>query len=298
VKDASFVPEVGPWAEDKLACLRKYLSAYTTILRKQSFKGYVYVDAFAGTGTAKIRKKKAGDAENQAFLSALGLGEDQGQERFILGSPRIALEIDHSFTHYVFVELDEKRRKELHKLQQQYGASRDIKIHDQNCNEYLSQLVAKKGINWREWRGVVFLDPFGTHVPWKTIEGLARTQSFEAFINFPCMAINRLAKNDGNITEHFRQILNEYFGSPEWFDVMYQEESGLFGPLLNKVDDASKALLNWYRKRLKAEFGLASRARLIRNTKNSPLYYLLWAGPNPTGQRIANYRRSDLLMEI
>ena len=286
---ASFVPEVGPWAEDKLECLRKYLSAYTTILRKQRFKGYVYVDAFAGAGTAKIRRKKAGDADNQAFLSALGLGEDQGQERFILGSPRIALEIEHPFTHYVFVELDEKRRKELHKLQQHYGTSRDIKIHDQNCNEYLSQLVTKKDINWREWRGVVFLDPFGTHVPWKTIEGLARTKSFEAFINFPCMAINRLAKNDGNITENFRQILNEYFGSPEWFDIIYEEESGLFGTALNKVDNASKALLNWYRKRLKAEFGLASQARLIRNTKNSPLYYLLWAGPNQTGQRIANH---------
>ena len=77
---ASFVPEVGPWAEDKLECLREYLSAYTTILRKQRFKGYVYVDAFAGAGTAKIRRKKAGDADNQAFLSALGLGEDQGQE--------------------------------------------------------------------------------------------------------------------------------------------------------------------------------------------------------------------------
>ena len=56
----SFVPEVGPWAEDKLECLRRYLSAYTTILRKQRFKGYVYVDAFAGAGTAKIRKKFEG----------------------------------------------------------------------------------------------------------------------------------------------------------------------------------------------------------------------------------------------
>ena len=58
VISASFVPEVGPWAEDKLECLRKYLAAYTTILRKQRFKGYGYVDAFAGAGTAKIRKKK------------------------------------------------------------------------------------------------------------------------------------------------------------------------------------------------------------------------------------------------
>src|SRR5262252_8074405 len=74
VISTSFVPEVGPWAEAKLECLRKYLSAYTTILRKQRFKGYVYVDAFPGAGTAKIRKKKAGDADNQAFLSARGLG--------------------------------------------------------------------------------------------------------------------------------------------------------------------------------------------------------------------------------
>jgi hypothetical protein len=33
VISASFVPEVGPWAEDKLECLRKYLSAYTTMVR-------------------------------------------------------------------------------------------------------------------------------------------------------------------------------------------------------------------------------------------------------------------------
>lgn len=289
MKFTPLVPEVGPWAEIKLDCLRKYLAAYTTILRKQRFKGYVYIDAFAGTGTAKIRQRKTESAEGETFLSSLGLIEDQEQERFILGSPRVALELEHPFTDYIFVELDEKKRSELQNLQQQYSASRKITVSDQNCNDYLGQLVARTDINWKEWRGVVFLDPFGTHVTWKTIEGLAKTHSFEVFINFPWMAINRLAQNDGRIKEHFRQLLDEYFGSPEWFDILYQNELGLFGNTLNKVEDAAKALLHWYRKRLQTEFGLASRARLIRNTKNSPLYYLIWAGSNATGQKIANH---------
>ncbi len=284
------VPEVGPWAQEKLKCLGDYLAAYTMVLRKQNFKGYVYIDAFAGAGTAKIRKKGSA-SDQQVALDLLGGVADEEQEEFIRGSPRIALDLQHPFTNYVFVELKEKRRNELLKLQQHYDKSRNIKIYDKNCNEYLRELAENKKINWKEWRGVVFLDPFGAHVPWSTIQGLAATKSFEVFINFPCMAINRLADNDGELKDEHRKILDEYFGSPDWFDVMYQEQSAdLFGSKgRNKKNDAQKKLLNWYRNRLKTEFGHASSARLIRNTRNSPMYYLIWAGPNATGQRIASH---------
>jgi hypothetical protein len=46
---------VGPWAKDKLERLQKYLSAYTTIMRKQKLcKGYFYIDAFAGPGEHEL----------------------------------------------------------------------------------------------------------------------------------------------------------------------------------------------------------------------------------------------------
>jgi len=52
------LPEVGPWAADKLARLREYLQAYTTILSKYRY-GFVYIDAFAGAGSAYVRPKRA-----------------------------------------------------------------------------------------------------------------------------------------------------------------------------------------------------------------------------------------------
>lgn len=49
---------VGPWAIDKLDRLRKYLSAYTTIMKDQRWcAGYYYIDAFAGPAICTQRKK-------------------------------------------------------------------------------------------------------------------------------------------------------------------------------------------------------------------------------------------------
>ena len=39
----------GPWTQEKLEILRRYLNAYTDVLKKQPFK-LTYVDAFAGAG--------------------------------------------------------------------------------------------------------------------------------------------------------------------------------------------------------------------------------------------------------
>ena len=39
----------GPWTEQKLEILRRYLDAYTTALKGQGFQ-LIYIDAFAGAG--------------------------------------------------------------------------------------------------------------------------------------------------------------------------------------------------------------------------------------------------------
>ncbi len=55
------------WTEEKLERIRKYLSAYTTIMRKHNFK-YAYIDAFAGTG---YRELKDGEELGQLLLPEL-----------------------------------------------------------------------------------------------------------------------------------------------------------------------------------------------------------------------------------
>lgn len=51
------LPEVGPWAREKLNGLRAYLSAYTRILSKHAPLKTVYVDAFTAAGRAVVRKR-------------------------------------------------------------------------------------------------------------------------------------------------------------------------------------------------------------------------------------------------
>jgi len=95
------LPEVGPWAREKLAGLRAYLSAYMTILSKHAPLRTVYVDAFAASGRAVVRKKDHDDPTIH-----LDLGEearDEESRRVIDGSPRVALEIDPPFEQYVFI---------------------------------------------------------------------------------------------------------------------------------------------------------------------------------------------------
>ena len=43
--------EIGEWSEIKLEIIKKYASAFTTIMKNQAWcQGYAYIDAFAGAG--------------------------------------------------------------------------------------------------------------------------------------------------------------------------------------------------------------------------------------------------------
>jgi three-Cys-motif partner protein len=284
----SGVMDVGPWSREKLDCLGKYLHAYTTILRKRGFKGYFYVDAFAGSGSLKLRTDSAADPAQRSLLeAAMEAVNDAGAAAYIEGSPRVALGIQHKFTDYVFIEVDKSRLQQLEALKRTHA---DVRVHirRQDCNAYLLSLLNKMRGKWKDWRGVVFLDPFGMQVPWGTIAKLGETRAIEVFINFPVgMAIQRLLKRSGSFTAKERKKLDDYFGTPEWFDLLYRHEHDLLGDNTEKIANSGDVLVRWYRKRLKDAFGYVSAAREIRNTKGRPLYYLIFAGPNATGARIA-----------
>jgi len=271
--------QVGPWAKEKLDRLSKYLNAYTTILRRQKWcEGFVYIDAFAGPGGHVLRRRQApSDAAGMLFDVAIFSQEDQDQQDFISGSPRVALDIKFPFTHYVFVEKDPERRNSLERLKAEYGEKRSIAIREEDCNHYLlGKLIKNPRVNWSRWRAVIFLDPFGMHVPWATLEALGRTGSIEVFLNFPVgMAIQRLLLRSADFTPKQREKLDAYFGSPEWYEVLYRVKPNFFGEAPVKVEESGLALVNWYRKRLQIVFGHSSKAALIRNTKGGHLYYLL-----------------------
>lgn len=274
---------VGPWAHQKLDGFQRYLEAYVQVMKNQPFKLF-YVDAFAGAGISKVRKANRDVEEGLFLLDDNELGEI---EDYILGSPMRALNVKPAFDHYRFVELDERRADELEDLRELY-TDLEVKVLRGDANSKV-QYIAER-FHGRLWRGVAFLDPYEPNLHWKTIEALARTGKFDVVINFPLqMGINRLLKVDGQIPDHHIDLLDKCFGSRDWFDASYRKEAGLFGDDIVKRQDATERLLGLYTRGLKDVFGHVSKPSLVRNTRNSPIYYLIWAGSNGRGKVIANH---------
>lgn len=274
---------VGPWAKEKLGALGQYLNFYTTALKNQSrwLRGTVYIDAFAGSGFYRVRTRDVSPAVPD--ILAAESETDSAVVEYLKGSPRVALDIANPFSSYLFIEHDAERIADLRALRDAYQSSRNVEIHEGDANEALNTWLAR-GIDWRHHRALVFLDPFGMQVPWSTIDALAKTGAIEIIVNFPLgMAIQRLLTRSGEIPEGWQVSLDSFFGSGEWRSIVYQTDTGLFGEYTVKVSDAGARLLEWYRSRLRQTFGNVSTARLIRNTRGGPLYYLIWAGPHRLG---------------
>lgn len=283
------LPEVGPWAKEKLDSLARYLEFYTKVLKNQPWRT-IYVDVYAGGGRAVLRAE-----ERPTFGEPDLFDEEQpvdGDARELIdGSPRVALAITNPFDRYVFADPDANRAAELDALREEFANSRAINILHTTAAEGIAWVTAQP-ISRRTHRGVAFLDPFGARLDWVSIQKLADTGLFEVVINFALsMAIQRMLPNSGEVPEGWAATLDSYFGSRAWFDEVYQRrEGGLFAANgFEKRPEYAERLLELYRTRLRSAFGHVSTPRLIRNTRGAPLYYLLWAGPNKKGLEGADY---------
>ena len=273
---------VGPWAKEKLDALGRYLDYYTKVLKNQRWRT-IYVDAYAGAGRAQLRAPARETAPLVEEQTERGLAE------LINGSPCVALDIANPFTRYVLIEPDPTRAAQLEALQAQYGDTRQIDVLRQNAVSGIQWLLSQN-ISRRTHRGVVFLDPFGADLNWAEIQVLASTRVFEVVVNFALnMAITRMLPNNCEFQLGWRERLDAYFGTEAWYEVVYERQPQLFGQGVRKRADYLSDLLSLYQDRLKEAFGFVSQAKLIRNTRGNPLYYLLWAGPHRKGLQGADY---------
>lgn len=278
---------VGPWAKQKLDALESYLIAYQSVMKNRRFCLF-YIDAFAGAGEFKVRNSLKETDQNDIFDELIDDADIVARDEFINGSPVRALTLEKPFDHYRFFDLDPSRIALLNKLQETYPALR-LKAIQGDANEKVQDVAAK--FTERDWRGVAFLDPYGAHLHWDTVAALAATKKFDVIINIPIqMAVNRLVRIDGDISDETAEQLDKYFGCRDWFNESYELQSDLFGgDRMQKRDDAAQRQLGLYVRRLREVFSHVSSPSVVRNTQNVPLYYLIWAGENKTGLKIANH---------
>lgn len=186
----------GSWTLTKLDILTRYLDKYTTALKNQPFR-LIYIDAFAGSGHVLVQT------------------EDREAAKLIRGSAERAVGINSNpFDRLIFVDADRENYSELESLSARHR-KRDIQTVQSDANTYLQQLQ----MDWRFWRGVVFLDPFATQVDWTTIQRIAGFNALDMWLLFPTSAIARLLpllQRPDDIDPAWALCLTRVYGDESW----------------------------------------------------------------------------------
>jgi three-Cys-motif partner protein len=215
---------------------------------------------------------------------------------FLDGSASIALLVEPRFSKYIFVEHDQTKAQELLKLCDRFpGTSRDIEVVNEEANTYLQHICSK---SWKSHRAVLFLDPFGMQVSWKTMEAIARTKAIDTWILFPVGAVNRLLKRNAQIPEGWRRRLDTVFGEPNWFNVFFpKERSTLFREEFDNYRKVNvETIGRYYNQRLGSIFAeVAPNPLTLTTRKNVPLFLLCFAAANPKAAALAIRIAQDIL---
>jgi three-Cys-motif partner protein len=275
----------GAWTERKLECLRKYLEAYRLIFTRNPRARYFrtwYVDAFAGTGSRYIPTDETG------LISIFDEDEHDDAEQYQAGSAKIALELSSPFDRYLFIDTNRKRFTELRgAIETEYPQLLErCDFRPGDANAEIQNWCSTR--DWRKDRAVVFLDPYGMQVEWKTIECIAQTEGIDLWYLFPLgVGVMRLLTRDGNIKEAWQQRLDSVFGTNSWRERFYRTrtEDGLLGSFEITQRTATETEINKFiHERLQTCFGnKVANGIILRNSKNSPLYLLCFAAGNQKG---------------
>jgi len=268
----------GPWSIIKVEIVAKYLQAFNTALQAKPSPSRrfrrIYIDAFAGSGAFTFDNS----VEATLFDEAQAAKEHAG-------SAKRALQVNPPFDELYFIERDLRNTAALQNLADPSVRNR-VKILQGDANSEVQKLCTT--IEWSNHRGVIFLDPFGTTVEWKTLESIATTRALDLWYLFPLSGVFRNSPNDiGALTADKRAAITRVLGTESWLDAFYEmppnHQGGLFGDLPNRAVrslnvDGIEAFVT---QRLKTVFPHVEKPVRLRMSNGAPLYSLFFAVSNP-----------------
>lgn len=257
----------GPWSLIKVQIVEDYLAAYSTALSKQQFTR-VYIDAFAGSGSFTF----------DDGLPRLALLDSE--ETVHRGSVKRALDAKPGFHEFYFVDNDPKNLASLEAI---VGNRNDVHILTGDANEEVPGLCAK--LDWRDRRGVIFVDPWGPQVQWKLLEAISATRALDVFFLFPLSAVYRNAPRDyRDLTPEKRAMVSRCLW-PGWEQQLYQEKKGqidLFGEQQSNTgrDAGWNIIEDLVTKHMRSIFPHVEEPGHLVGHNNAPLFSLYFAVSN------------------
>jgi three-Cys-motif partner protein len=207
--------------------------------------------------------------------------------QFLDGSAKKAMSLPSPFDQYLFIERSRKRAQALRdSVQDDFPALADrVSVKVDDANKALCDWCRQR--DWNKERAVVFLDPYGMQVEWKTVEILAKTRGIDLWYLFPLAT--RLLTQDGHMDERWTKRLDSLFGTPDWRSRFYstQIQPGLFGDVESVKRNATVLnIQSFIEERLRSCFVAVADSRIISNS-TSPIFALCFAASNETGSKAA-----------
>lgn len=272
--------------QTKLEALEEYLRIYTTALKNQPFR-LIYFDAFAGTGDIQI-------ADSDATL----LESVDEYSPFVEGSVLRALKFGNAFHRYIFVDQDRAKVQQLERLRAEHeDIANRIEVQQGDANKELERFCMET--DWKSNRAVVFLDPYGNHVSWETIETMANTNAIDLWYLFPAgLGVYRQISSSGIVHKSHEASLDRLFGTTEWRNAFIEKQAvpDLFGEREGQEKRATvESVTRFMADRMKTVFkGGVVDEWLPLGSRGIHMYSLMfaWANPDPKAQLAGKLARA------
>lgn len=147
-EDGLETPKVGPWSRDKHYYVQRYIDIFTNGMKNQTWCATThYIDLFAGAGLERYEDG--------------GIG---------WGSPLIAAQAPVPFSRLHFCEIDDVRFDALSQRTNRFNQPTEPQLLKGDANLEVHRIV--DAIPPRDSLSVAFLDPYGLHIDFRTIEAL------------------------------------------------------------------------------------------------------------------------------
>ena len=190
--DGLFVSSVGNWVEDKHTLVGLYDHLFSTGM-KNKWNCRVYIELYAGSGLAQIRDS----------------------QRFVWGSPMIALGLKDPFDRYIFCEENPQSLEALKRRVGRHFPNADVHFVPGDCNERIEQvceLIPKASKTYRVL-SFCFIDPYDLSIRFSTIETISRF-----FVDFLILLALHM---DANRNKEFyldgrNRKLDDFLGVSDW----------------------------------------------------------------------------------
>lgn len=191
--DGLYLPEVGPWAENKYDLISRCNSLFSTGMKK-IWNQRIYLDLYCGSGKAKIRET----------------------DKIVYTSPLLAMKVSDPYDKYILCDIDEDSIKSLKERISIEHKNLDVTLILGDCNEKVDEIVKAIPKHSRENTvlSFCFVDPFSLKISFETIRELGESRLMDFLI---LLAFGMDGKRNINlyIDENNHRIDN-FLGLKDW----------------------------------------------------------------------------------